>query len=64
MSCKICFEQLANVVFQDCGHQMACSWCAEQLIGVPQMNVAGFLVRPRCPVCRAEISGVVRALPV
>lgn len=46
-SCKICFEHEASVVFLPCGHLSSCTTCATALSS--------------CPVCRAQIQGLVRA---
>ena len=44
-SCKVCFENLAERVFQPCGHLTCCRTCANQL--------------KDCPICRTRIDGLV-----
>ncbi|CAG2109947.1 unnamed protein product, partial [Medioppia subpectinata] len=46
LACKICLGAEIEVVFLPCGHQMACSECAQRLTD--------------CPVCRQPIRGFVR----
>ncbi|XP_067676812.1 baculoviral IAP repeat-containing protein 3-like [Haliotis asinina] len=45
-ACKICLEDLANILFLPCGHLVACAVCAPAL--------------ERCPVCRKHVRGSVR----
>lgn len=47
-ACKICYEAECNAVFVPCGHQVVCVDCANGLSS------------PKCPMCRAVISQVVR----
>eukprot|EP00743_Colponemidia_sp_Colp-15_P008945 GILK01009761.1.p1 GENE.GILK01009761.1~~GILK01009761.1.p1 ORF type:complete len:735 (+),score=145.25 GILK01009761.1:27-2231(+) len=53
-TCKICFERAINTVLLECGHQVACSVCADALLNSSNAN------NKICPVCRAPISRVVR----
>jgi len=45
--CKICLNDEATVVFLPCGHLSSCTACASAL--------------KDCPVCRAQIQGLIRA---
>lgn len=45
--CKICLSDEATVVFLPCGHLSSCTGCAAAL--------------KDCPVCRAQIQGLIRA---
>ncbi|KAK3603523.1 hypothetical protein CHS0354_027938 [Potamilus streckersoni] len=47
MTCKICMENEACIVFLPCCHMMACPQCALALI--------------KCPICRKLVRGTVRA---
>lgn len=46
-TCKICLDQVADIIFLPCGHMVSCGQCA------PALN--------RCPICRKEIAGFVKA---
>ncbi|CAG2166640.1 unnamed protein product [Oppiella nova] len=46
LQCKICLGSEIEVVFLPCGHQLACTECAQRLTD--------------CPVCRQPIRGFVR----
>lgn len=45
--CKVCYERTVNSVLLRCGHMCVCMTCSEQL--------------QTCPICRQEITEVVRA---
>ena len=45
--CKVCLDELATIVFLKCGHLVCCHNCA------PAMS--------KCPVCRQNIVGTIRA---
>ncbi|WAR09012.1 BIR7B-like protein [Mya arenaria] len=47
VSCKICLDLDASVVFLPCGHMVTCEECA------PAMR--------KCPICRSNIRGTVKA---
>ena len=48
LSCKICYANLINLVFQPCGHALSCNICAEQL--------------KNCPICRETIKESIRTI--
>ncbi|KNC51019.1 uncharacterized protein AMSG_06995 [Thecamonas trahens ATCC 50062] len=48
-TCVICFDDMANTILQDCGHNQFCIACARQV--------------RKCPLCRAPIVGIVHRLP-
>lgn len=47
VTCKICFENIACVIFLSCGHIACCPQCVSALTN--------------CPICRSQIKGSVRA---
>ncbi|KAK3585156.1 hypothetical protein CHS0354_034288 [Potamilus streckersoni] len=47
MTCKICMDREACIVFLPCGHMMSCPQCAPAL--------------RKCPICRQLVKGTVRA---
>ncbi|KAK9471534.1 uncharacterized protein V1510DRAFT_420191 [Dipodascopsis tothii] len=51
IDCKICFSQVASIVFSPCNHLMSCEWCAESL--APSRYL--FTKQYGCPVCRTTI---------
>lgn len=46
--CKICYDAIACVITLPCGHMSCCSQCISAM--------------SRCPICRSEIKGTIRAL--
>ncbi|KAH3725737.1 hypothetical protein DPMN_051586 [Dreissena polymorpha] len=48
MTCKVCMDSDACVVFLPCGHMVTCEKCAGAL--------------RKCAICRARIQGNVRAI--
>lgn len=46
VTCRICYAERMSVVFEPCGHVLACVACASKLDGQ-----SGY----RCPVCRSDI---------
>lgn len=49
MTCKICMDKDACIVFLPCGHMVSCVECAHAL--------------RKCAVCRTLIQGTVKAYP-
>ena len=41
LECKICYSRAINVVFRNCGHLVACAFCADRC--------------DKCPICRVPI---------
>ncbi|KAH3728727.1 hypothetical protein DPMN_054688 [Dreissena polymorpha] len=48
LTCKICIDRKASIVFLPCGHVVSCVGCAHAL--------------RKCPMCRVRINGQVNAL--
>ncbi|KAF2714750.1 hypothetical protein K504DRAFT_478135 [Pleomassaria siparia CBS 279.74] len=53
VTCKICYEQIADIAVLPCGHMVMCQWCADVVCPVRHRT---FPVRPtRCPMCRRRL---------
>ena len=46
LTCQICFESEADIVFLPCGHIMCCAMCSPAIT--------------KCPMCRASIRGRIK----
>ena len=47
--CAVCLEALPQVIFQPCGHAVACKVCADMI----------FKRARECPMCRCPLKGLV-----
>ncbi|KAK9459356.1 uncharacterized protein V1516DRAFT_627790 [Lipomyces oligophaga] len=53
--CRICFSQIANIVFLPCAHLAVCEHCAEQVAPTPIRNRPLAHAGRLCPICRSLI---------
>lgn len=52
--CIVCYERKVDTAFSPCGHLTCCSTCAARINGSP------FHAERRCPLCRRNISSLLR----
>jgi hypothetical protein len=52
-TCSICMERPRCVAWTPCGHRSVCKTCARDLVAENTHR------KPRCPVCREEVTGAV-----
>ena len=63
--CKVCYEQLADVLLLPCGHCVLCRWCAAEHISPTAHNstvVLSSVDGPTCPMCRSNVRSKVGSL--
>jgi len=60
LDCKVCFDQMADIVYMPCAHLVMCRWCSDQHCPPCPHDSSRPLSFTRCPVCRAGVLQKVR----
>ncbi|KAK9449802.1 uncharacterized protein V1518DRAFT_372475 [Limtongia smithiae] len=55
IGCRVCFAQIANVVFLPCAHLAVCEYCADSIAPTPIRNRPLAHSSKLCPICRQLI---------
>jgi len=53
LSCRVCYQQLADIAVLPCGHMVMCQWCADVVIPVRHSHLP--VRMSKCPVCRKQV---------
>jgi hypothetical protein len=53
LSCRVCYQQLADIAVLPCGHMVMCQWCADVVIPVKHSHLP--VRMSKCPMCRKQV---------
>ena len=64
-SCSVCLENSANyyLIHGNTAHKCVCGRCAMELALQHKKNTTGKVVSPQCPICRENITYIVKSAP-